>query len=281
MATPLMADGETVNTAVIPQLANFLINAGASGLFVGGTTGEGILLAADQRRRLHETAVQAANGRVPVIVHVGHNRLQTAVSLAQHAAQIQANYIAAVTPYFYKTAEDQLVDYYLAIAQAAPNTPLLLYDIPQLAVNGITAKLINRLHPLLPTLAGMKTSRPNAQEVLDLLRHRPPGFTVLIGNEQISLAMLANGADGLVSGLSTAVPEPFVALTAAFEQGDLAQAEQAQRRVWQLLGQLPGDQRLSAIKQILIDRGVPVGPPVPPRQPLGQAVWPSLEQASS
>lgn len=279
MATPLEANGYTVNTAVIPQLVNFLLDAGVKGLFVGGTTGEGVLLHAAERMRLHQAAVKAANGRVPVLLHVGANQLRTAVSLASHAAEVGADAIAAVTPYFYGVHDDALITYYRAVSRAAPQTPLLLYDIPQLAVNGITPEALPRLAQAVPTLAGMKTSRPDAQIVRRLLDAAPPNFITLAGNESVALGLLALGADGLVSGLSTAVPEPFVALTTAVSRGDLAAARDQQQIINRLLAHLPGGARIGAIKQILAERGIPVGTAVPPRPMPTAPIWPEMEPA--
>ncbi|MCA9957506.1 MAG: dihydrodipicolinate synthase family protein, partial [Anaerolineales bacterium] len=216
MATPLQTDGYTVNTAVIPDLVEFLLDHQAKGLFIGGTTGEGILLDVAERQRLHETAVQAVNGRVPALVHIGANRTDTAVALARHAAAIGADAIAAVTPTFYGVSDDGLAAYYHAIAAAAPDLPLLLYDIPHMAVNGISPALLTRLSAELPLLAGVKTSQANAQLLRPLIDAVHEEQLVMAGNERIALGALALGAHGLISGLSTAVPEPFVALAAAF-----------------------------------------------------------------
>ncbi|RMG93945.1 MAG: dihydrodipicolinate synthase family protein [Chloroflexi bacterium] len=277
MATPLDGDGYAVNTAVLPALIDFLMSAGVKGLFVGGTTGEGILLAARERMRLHEAVVRYVNGRFPVIVHTGHNRLETAVSLTRHAEEIGADAIAAVTPYFYGVSEDALAAYYHALAAAAPNTPLLLYDIPQLAVNGITPTLLRRLSQELPTLAGLKTSRPDVQVVRQLIDAAAEHQIVLAGNESAALGLLALGADGLISGLSTAVPEPFVALTHAVSQGNLADGQQCQRVINKLLACLPAGERIGAIKRILTERGIPAGTAVPPRPMPHHPIWPTMQ----
>jgi dihydrodipicolinate synthase/N-acetylneuraminate lyase len=283
VATPLLADGVTVNTAVIPQLINFLLDAGSVGLFVGGTTGEGVLLSEAERIRLHETAVTATNGRAPVILHTGTNQLASTVVLSRHAAEIGADAIAVVTPFFYVMHDDGLVDYYKAIAAAVPNLPLLLYDIPQLAVNGISPALLARLEWEIPSLAGIKSSRPDVQIVRQLIAAAADHLIFLVGNESAALGLLALGADGLISGLSTAVPEPFVELTRAFFQGDLLSAQDQQRHINQLLAQLPNGARIGAIKQILTGRGIEMGMAVPPRPVPDVDVWtvirPLLEQS--
>jgi dihydrodipicolinate synthase/N-acetylneuraminate lyase len=263
MATPLRPRSYQVNTEIIPQLVDFLIQAGVKGLFAGGTTGEGILLDLDQRQALHEATVSAAAGRVPVLLHVGHQRTETAAGLARHAVAIGADAIAAVTPYFYNLNDDALAAYFSSIASAAPDLPLFLYDIPQNAVNGITPSLLTRLGRELPSLAGMKSSRPDVQVVRQLADAIDPQQILLAGNESAALGLLALGADGLISGLSTAVPEPFVALTAAFGKGDMTTARCEQERINAMLRLLPAGARLGAIKATLVGRGIPVGDPAP------------------
>ena len=108
MATPLQADGYSINEAVVPQLVDFLFDKGVKGLFIGGTTGEGLVLAPEERMRLHETAVSAVNHRIPILLHVGANDTQTAVSLTQHAAQLQPDAIVAIPSTFYGV--DDLAD---------------------------------------------------------------------------------------------------------------------------------------------------------------------------
>jgi dihydrodipicolinate synthase/N-acetylneuraminate lyase len=283
MATPVLDDGVTVNTAVIPQLVDFLLNAGSSAVFVGGTTGEGVLLSDAERMRLHETAVTATNGRAPVIMHVGTNNLANTIALAQHAAEVGADAIAVVTPFFYAMHDEGLAAYYHTVAAAVPDMPLLLYDIPQMAVNGISPALLARLGREVPSLAGIKTSRPDAQIVRQLIDAAPERIVFLVGNEAVALGLLGLGADGLISGLSTAVPEPYVALTGAFFQGDMAEAQRQQRLINALLAQLPNGARIGAIKQILTGRGIPMGTAVPPRSMPDVDVWaavrPLLEPA--
>jgi len=276
MATPLEPDSYCVDTAAVPLLVDFLVDKGAKGLFVGGTTGEGILLETSERKRLHEAALLAVNGRVPVLLHVGALRSDTAVDLARHAATLGADAIAAVTPYFYGITDDGLAAYYQAIAEAVPDTPLFGYDIPQMAVNGIGPDLASRLCELMPSMAGLKTSNPSIQAVRCVVDAVPEDRIVLSGNESAALGALSLGVDGLISGLSTAVPEPFVALTQAYVSGERAEALRQQRLINQLLAQIPAGKRLAAIKSILAARGVPVGTPVPTLPQTNAEIWPAM-----
>jgi len=273
MATPLVPGTHTVNTAVVPQLVDFLLDKGVKGLFVGGTTGEGTQLDDDQRRVLHEAAVAAAAGRAPVLLHVGAQRTEAAVALARHAATLRPAALVAMTPTFYNMSDDALARYFHAVAEAAPDIPLFLYDIPQFAVNGIGPALLARLAAEMPLLAGLKTSRVDIQFVRQLIDALPPDRILLAGNESAALASLALGADGLISGLSTAIPEPFVALTRAVAAGQLDEARGWQRRINRLLAVL-GGARIGGIKAILNQRGIPVGPPVPTLDAIDAPLWP-------
>lgn len=272
MATPLVPGTHTVNLEVVPQLVDFLAGKGVKGLFIGGTTGEGTQLDLDQREALHEAAAAAAGGRVAVLLSVGAQRTEDAMRLTRHAVGLRPDAIVAMTPTFYGMSDAALARYYGAIADAAPDVPLFLYDIPQFAVNGISPALLNTLSRDLPTLAGLKSSRVDVQMVRQLIDTLPPDKILLAGNESAALGSLALGADGLISGLSTAIPEPFVAMTRAFAAGDIDEAREWQRCINRLLGVLAGV-RVGGIKAILNQRGVEVGPPVPVLDATDEPLW--------
>lgn len=277
MATPLVPGTHTVNLAVVPQLVNFLAGKGVKGLFIGGTTGEGTQLDLEQREALHEAAAAAANGRVAVLISVGAQRTDEAVRLTRHAVGLRPDAIVAMTPTFYGMSDAALARYFAAIAAAAPDVPLFVYDIPQFAVNGVGPGLLATLARDIPSLAGLKSSRPDIQMVRQLIDVLPPEKILLAGNESAALGSLALGAHGLISGLSTAIPEPFVAMTRAFAAGDIDEARAWQRCINRLLGVLAGV-RVGGIKAILNQRGIEVGPPVPVLDAVDEPLWARAEE---
>jgi dihydrodipicolinate synthase/N-acetylneuraminate lyase len=265
MATPLIGDGQAINAEGVAGLVDLLLGAGVRGLFVGGTTGEGVLLSSRVRMDLHNRVFEAVNGRAPIILHVGTNTTAETLALARQAEELGAVAIAAVTPFYYGMDDNGLFDYYQVIAETVPEMPLLGYDIPQMAVNGISPALMARLAAEIPSFAGIKCSRPDAQMVRALIDAGTAETMVLAGNERIAAGLLALGADGLVSGFATAVPEPFVALTEAFSRGDVAEAQRVQRLINRILDEVPAGSRIGAIKRVIQQRGVAVGTAVPPR----------------
>lgn len=272
LATPLLPNGYHVDVEAIAPLVEFLLARGVGGLFVGGTTGEGMLLSAAERKKLHEEAVEAVAGRVPVIVHVGTDTTRHSFDLAVHAEAIDADAIAVITPTYYPLDDDTLFDYFATIAAAAPDTPMLVYDIPHMAINGISPQLLTRLSAI-PTFAGMKCSRHDAQIIRQLMHTMPSDKVFLVGNERILLGTMAMGAHGAISGLSTAFPEPFVAMLSAIEQGNWDEARNWHRLISKILDALAHANRIGTVKAILNARGVAMGTPVPPRPVVAPSIW--------
>lgn len=276
MATPLDESGYGLNESAVEPLVNFLLEKGAGGLFPGGTTGEGILLDLDTRKRLHELTMVATAGRVPVLLHIGCNNVRDSIELAQHAEALGADAIVAVTPYFYPIPDSALLAHFKAVAAAAPNTAMLVYDIPHFANNGITPGLVTQLSAEIPTFAGVKCSRPDAQIIRQLIDALPDGKLLLAGNEKVLLGSLAMGAHGAISGLSTAVPEPFVAMVNAFAAGDMVTARAHHKAANAALAYLGAFPRVGYIKRLLVERGVAAGDPMPPRPAVVDNLWPAV-----
>lgn len=273
MATPIDISGNRVSVKDVAPLVDFLIERNVGGLFVGGSTGEGILLSLDERKKLFKAVVDAAAGRVPVLLHIGTNNTRDSFDLAVFSESIGADANVAVTPYFYPVDENSLLSYYQEIAKAAPTLPLLAYDIPHFAVNGITPALLTRLFDTIPHFAGVKCSRKDAQIIRQLIDVTPSDKMMLVGSEQIMLGSLAMGATGSISGLSTAIPEPFVKMVAAFSEGRLSAAQQWFKLSNRVLSALSSEPRVGGIKAVLNQRGVFVGDPIPPRPKGSDQAW--------
>jgi dihydrodipicolinate synthase/N-acetylneuraminate lyase len=215
---------------------------------------------------------------VPILVHVGANTTREARTLAEHAADSGADAVVAIPPIFYPIPDEALLAYFKGLADVTPQLPFLVYDIPHMAINGISPALLRRLMEAIPNFAGVKSSHGDAQMVRRLIDAAGEEAMVLAGNERIALGSLGLGGTGLISGLATAVPEPFVAMMRAYAANDLPAARVEQRRINQLLDLIPSDVRIGAIKAILQQRGVAVGPAVPPRpMPRDDALWEKMQ----
>ena len=276
MATPLQSGGYQINTDVVPTLVDFLIERKVGGLFVGGSTGEGLLFNQDARKKLFDATVAANNGRVVMMLHVGANTTRAAVELAKYAADNGSEANVAIPPTFFGMPDDALFGYFSEVAAAAPDLPFLAYDIPHMAINGVTPGLMKRMMAEIPNFMGVKCSRPDAAVVRQLIDTGGDEAIVLAGSEAIMLGSIALGAHGTISGLSTAWPEPFVAMLDAFAAGNMDEARNWQQLINRVLAIMPKGKRLGGIKTVLRDRGIAVGSPVPPRPDADAGVWQTI-----
>lgn len=255
--TPFDAAGE-IDGSAIQRLVDFLIDRGVNALFPGGTTGEGPLLTTDERRRLAEAFVAAANNRIPVIVHTSAITTQIAQELTRHAQAIGAQAAALVTPYYYKYDDAALRHYFTTIANATPDFPIYLYNNPARTGNALSSELIDDLLKQCPNIIGMKDSSGDL-EALFAMSLKDKKFNTASGNDEQILAGFAMGLDACISGSANVVPELVVALYRSVIQGDLDTARCLQHKVNAVRRILEDGADLSLFKGILAKRGLPVG----------------------
>ncbi len=263
MVTPFRPQGG-VDGKALASLTEALVQAGVHGLYPLGTTGEALLMTLEERQEAAEIVLRQAGGRVPVVVHVGALGTADAVALARHAAEAGGDGVGAVTPSYYAVNEREMVAYYAAIAGAVPpDFPVYLYNIPQCSANRLTPAVVKALAADFPNIVGVKNSTPDLVLFQQYLSVRP-GFSALIGCDQLILAALAMGGTGAVSGNVNVVPEPYVALYDAFKAGDLKRARQLQRRVNTVATALKNGVSLAHFKAGLDFRGLSGGSVRPP-----------------
>jgi N-acetylneuraminate lyase len=273
--TPLNAD-RSVNLDRVPDIVDHLEAAGVSGLYVLGSTGEGISLSGQERRAVAEAYAAAAAGRLPVIVQVGHNSLAEARELAAHAQAIGADAVSANAPsYFTVDSVPLLVDCMAEAAAGAPALPFYYYHIPRLtgAVLDMVA-FLQAAAERIPTLAGIKYSTPTVHEYQACLELESRRFDVLWGSDEMLLSALAVGGRGAVGSTYNIAAPLYRRLIEAFEAGDLAEARRCQARsvaLCRCLYRYPFHPALKAVMNML---GVDAGPcrlPLPPLSPQDEA----------
>jgi Dihydrodipicolinate synthase/N-acetylneuraminate lyase len=228
MITPLDKNGAIYEQG-IKELCDFLINKGVDALYPGGSTGECPLLSVEDRKKLAELTIKHADGRVPVVVHTGTNLPQETLELTKHAKQIGADGAAMIPPYYYGYDEQCLLDYFGTMAQAVPEFPLYLYNIPVNAKNDLVPSFVKKLAGRHPEFVGIKFTSDSFLGFLDYVETMGEDFCVLMGNDSLILPGLVMGAHGGVTANSTVFPEPFVDVYKYYRQGNLQKAKEAQR----------------------------------------------------
>ena len=277
LVSPLNEDG-TINAAVTEDLVSAQIAAGISGLYVCGSTGEGVLLSLAQRREMAEVAIAAARGRVPVMVHVGAINTEQAVDLAQHANLAGADAIAAIPPFYFGYPHQALRAHYAAIAEAAGGVPFYLYYIPRYTGNEMTPQQLADLCRM-PGVAGIKFSYTDMIYFSQFMALRDPAVTnVLSGPDELHLTCAVLGAHGAVGTNYNFAPRLFVDIRGAYDNGDLATARDLQFRANRIIGVMLKYGAVPTTRAICQRLGFAVGSSVPPMPTLAGDAIKSLYQ---
>jgi dihydrodipicolinate synthase/N-acetylneuraminate lyase len=231
--TPLRDDGGALDENAFGPYLDFLAAGGLDGTLVLGTTGEGILLSAAERRRAAELFLE---GPLPVIVHAGAQTTAETLALAEHAAASGAAGVAVIGPPYYPLDDDALLAHFAAAAHAAEPAPFYVYEFEARSGYAVPVRVIERLREEAPNLAGLKVSdRPLAAVEPYLIE----GLDVFVGAEEL---LPVRGAAGTVSGLASVFPERVAALDG----------------VGELRARLDRYPFQAAAKYVLGRRGVPV-----------------------
>jgi dihydrodipicolinate synthase/N-acetylneuraminate lyase len=199
--TPLRDGGTALDEAAFAPYVDFLAAGGLDGILALGTTGEGILLSTDERKRAAELFLEAAAGRLQVAVHCGAQTTADTVELARHAAEVGVDAVAVIGPPYFSYDEEALYRHFASAAEAAGAVPFYLYEFKARAGYSIPLSVIERLSD---RVAGLKVSNAPFEAVEPYLI---PGLDVFIGAESLVDRGLARGAAGSVSGLAAAFPE--------------------------------------------------------------------------
>src|SRR5690349_3586741 len=229
IVTPFDGD-EGVDAAALRRQVNRQASAG-NGVFCAGTNGEFYALSFEEKVLVAKTCVEAAQGRVPVLAHIGEISTHQTIALGKVVERLGVKAVSAITPSFIACSQDELIDHFRRVADAL-SVPLYLYNLPARTGNTLEPQTARVLagHP---NIIGIKDSA-GSQESLDgflaVARGRPD-FDVLVGPDSLVLHGLRNGAAGCISGLGNLCPVTLNGIHAAFVAGDRDAAETRQARL--------------------------------------------------
>jgi dihydrodipicolinate synthase/N-acetylneuraminate lyase len=240
--TPLRDDGTRLDEEAFAPYVAFLLEHGMDGVLALGTTGEGILLSVEERRRAAELFLQ---GPLPVIVHCGAQTTADTVALAEHAAERGAAGVAVIGPPYFALDERELLEHFSQAAAACAPVPFYVYEFERASGYAVPVQVVERLRARASNLAGLKVSDRPFERVRPYLLER---LDVFIGAEALVGEGLAAGAAGAVSALASAFPE---VVAEAVRTGD-------SRRAGELRAALERFPRHAALKLVLQARGVPM-----------------------
>jgi len=252
LVTPFR-DG-TVDERALRDLVELQIAAGVDGLVPCGSTGEAATLSHAEHRRVIEGVVAAARGRVPVLAGTGSNSTAEAIALTRHAKEAGADGALLISPYYNKPTQEGIVAHYTQIAREAA-FPLVVYNIPGRTASNILPATLARLADV-EQVVGVKEASGDLHQMSEVIARCPHGFSVLSGDDVLTLPLLAIGGAGVVSTASNVAPAEMVELVRAFRAGDLARARDAHYRLLPLFDVLFCETNPIPVKAALAQRGL-------------------------
>ena len=232
LVTPFTDTG-ALDEAAIKRLACRQVEAGVNFLVPCGTTGESPTLSHEEKLRVVELVLSAADGRVPVLAGAGGYDTRSVIKLARDMAQIGAHGLLSVTPYYNKPTAEGLYQHFLAIAESV-ELPIVVYNVPSRTGCNIEPALLLRLATI-PSVVGVKEASGNLAKISTICREAPGEFSVLAGDDAVTLPLIALGGKGVISVVSNEVPAEMTQLVAAALASDLDTARALHQRLLPLM----------------------------------------------
>jgi len=256
--TPLTDDGEDISPERLRRLLAFLLKQPITGLFVGGSTGEGVLLSPEERERLVEITLAEVAGQVPVMVHVGAAATRDSVRLAKHAARCGAAAVSSIPPFPFALTTASVIGHWQEIG-AATDLPMYIYYFPALGTFTLDQALIDGLKTI-PNLAGLKFTSSDFFVMRNLIDGSDGRLRVLSGPDELCLPAQVMGAKGAIGSTYNWMAPLFCRLWDAWQAGDLATAEACQARANGFIRLIFDYEKLAAQKAIMEYLKVGCGP---------------------
>ncbi len=234
IATPYDAEG-AVDTRLLSTLVEDYVSRGVEGIYCCGSSGEGLLLSADERTAVVETAVRAAAGRIPVVAHVGALSTREAIELGRRAQRAGASALSMIPPIYYSFGIEAVLDHYRAVLDAV-DLPLIVYNIPQFTGTEFTLETAGELLGD-DRVIGLKQTAHNMY-ALERMKAAFPDKAYINGFDEVFVPALAAGARGTIGTTVGLQVELFQAARRLLDAGDLVGAQRVQSRINHVIAEL-------------------------------------------
>jgi 4-hydroxy-tetrahydrodipicolinate synthase len=226
LVTPMLADG-SVDYDTLRKLIDWHIAEGTDCIGVVGTTGESPTVNVEEHREIIRVSVEQAKGRVPIMAGCGANSTAEAIELAKFAKSVGADCQLQVVPYYNKPTQEGLYQHFKAIAEAVPDLPIILYNVPGRSVADMQHDTVLRLAQV-PGIVGIKEATGNIERAQWLIRDLPKEFAVYSGDDPTAVALMLCGGKGNVSVTANVAPRLMHELCVAAIAGDVKKAMEIQ-----------------------------------------------------
>lgn len=269
-------DKGEVQPEAVQRMVRFLIDKGVNGVYVCGSTGEGLLQSVEERKRVLEAVIAESKGEVAVIAHIGAMNTRDSIELAIHAEHVGADAISAVPPFYYRHSENAVHKHWMDIISST-ELPFIMYHIPATTGFNLTLDLLRRMI-VNPKVIGVKVSVGSTYELERFKRVGGNDFLIFNGPDEQYLAGRIMGADGGIGGTYGCMPELFVRLEQYYVSGMITEAQHLQTLINDIISDLLSLPTHSALKEIMRLRGIDCGTVRAPLEEIHESQAPPVRQ---
>jgi len=258
LITPFTKDDE-VDAAGLKRMVEYVEEGGVAGIVPCGTTGESATLSHDEHKRVIDIVV--ANAKVPVIAGTGSNNTKEAVDLTRYAADAGAEACLLITPYYNKPNVRGLKEHFRQIGDSA-EIPLILYNIPSRTGLNMSAETIVEIAAEVESVKGVKEASGNLKQVgaiIRLAKERGLDFTVVAGDDFLTLPIMSLGGRGVISVAANIAPRPMSEMVNAMLSGDIEKAKEINLRLFPLFEAMFLETNPIPVKRAAELMGLPAG----------------------
>ena len=233
LVTPFKKDG-TIDETALRKLVDYQIAGGVEAIIPIGTTGESPSISSDEHRRILEIVIERSRGRIKVFAGSGSNYTKRAIELTHLAKELGADAAILVAPYYNKPTQEGYFQHYRAVAEAV-DIPLIVYNVPGRTGGNIAASTTLRMAEEIPSIMAVKEASGNIAQIMEIARNRPKHFSLLSGDDAITLPILSVGGDGCISVVANQLPKDFSDMVRAGLSGNWKKALQIHNKLLPLM----------------------------------------------
>jgi 4-hydroxy-tetrahydrodipicolinate synthase len=250
IVTPFNKDN-TIDYKSLGKLIDFIIKGGVEYIVVLGTTGESVTLSKEEKKSVVTHVIENVNKRVPLVLGLGGNNTQEIVTSLKKTTDFnQIDAILSVSPYYNKPNQRGIYQHYKAIAEVSP-IPIILYNVPGRTASNLTADTTLKLANEFKNIIAIKEASGNLEQCMKIIKHKPKDFSVISGDDMLTLPMIAAGADGVISVVANAFPKDFSEMTRQILNGNVKEAQKLHYKLTDIIEQLFADGNPAGIKAVL------------------------------
>lgn len=274
LLTPFNEDG-SINFDSLEKLVEFNLQNGIDGFYVGGSTGEGLLLSPEERMQVFECVKKANKGRATLIAHVGTICTLDAIKMAKKAEELEYDAISAVAPYYYGFTLDAVLSYYNDIVNST-SLPMIIYNFPNSGGFSLTKEIANKLFENEKFIGIKHTS--GDMFTLNQFKTLDREIVVYNGFDETLLAGLSMGADGAIGSTYNFMGKKFKKIMNCFNSGEIETAKALQNEANEIICEMIKYGVFQSEKAILTEMGIDMGQCRPPFMPISDECRASMKK---